>query len=103
MTTVNVARGEKTTIERYESIKSEMRTRQNFVKNSIQVARNAQIAAEHRLVDAMKSINIPIERRLKNDIETFIKTGEGHLPRIMTELEVYYDVEVKTRCYQELK
>lgn len=103
MTVVNIAHGEETTIERYKSIKSEMRTRQNFVKNSIHAARNAQIAAEHRFVDAMESINIPIERRLKNDIETFIKTGEGHFPRIMAELEVYYDVEAKTRCYQELK
>lgn len=103
MTAVNIAHGEETTIERYKNIKSEMRTRQNFVKHSIQTARNAQIAAEHRFADAMESIDIPIERRLKNDIETFIKTGEGHLPRIMAELEVYYDVEAKTRCYQELK
>ena len=103
MTAVNIAHGEATTIERYKNIKSEMRTRQNFVKHSIQAARNAQIAAEHRFADAMESIDIPIERRLKNDIETFIKTGEGHLPRIMAELEVYYDVEAKTRCYQELK
>ena len=95
--------GKETTLEYYKNLRSESRTRQNLIKASIQAARNAQINAEHKLVDALASIDLPVEERLKRDIERFVTEGKGNLARIMNEIQVYYEVEVTTRCYRETK
>lgn len=102
MTVLTVNNGNETTIERYKNLQSKLRCQKNAVKHAIRAARNAQIVADGKRKEVMAAIPFPVEQRLKDDIERFIEEGGEGYTHIMAELETYFEVELKTRCYMEV-
>lgn len=90
-------------VEKLEAAKSETFTKVEVIKDLIASARRHCINTELYLNKAQAAIDLSVEPELRDKVTEYVQHGKGDLQDIVSDLMVYYDVEIKLRCYRELK
>lgn len=92
-----------TVVDKLNEVKAYANEKAIRARDMIVTARRSHLVAELHMENIINFIKHDVDNNTLKKVENYITNGHGNLQAILNEVETYYEVEGKLKCFRELK